>query len=114
MDTPGTEIDEQDAPPSMARSSLLRELPSTARGLRTRGALVAAACKVFERRGYLETRLSDITKAAKCSSGTFYIYFASKEEIFAAVLDLAQEDMMHPGGTPSGRRGRSRADHRGE
>ncbi|WP_249358207.1 TetR/AcrR family transcriptional regulator [Nocardia cyriacigeorgica] len=97
MDTAGIGVEGDEAAPSMARSSLLRELPSTARGLRTRGALVAAARKVFERRGYLETRLSDITKAAKCSSGTFYTYFASKEEIFAAVLELAQEDMMHPG-----------------
>lgn len=81
----------------MARSSLLRELPVTDRGLRTRSALIAAARKVFERSGYLDTRLIDITKAAKCSAGTFYTYFASKEEIFAAVLELAQEDMMHPG-----------------
>ncbi|TQF73682.1 TetR/AcrR family transcriptional regulator [Rhodococcus spelaei] len=81
----------------MARSSLLRELPSTERGLRTRSALIAAARKVFEKSGYLDTRLIDITKAAKCSAGTFYTYFSSKEEIFAAVLELAQEDMMHPG-----------------
>ncbi|WP_072750869.1 TetR/AcrR family transcriptional regulator [Rhodococcus maanshanensis] len=89
--------DRDDAPPSMARSGLLRELPATERGLRTRAALIAAARKVFERSGYLDTRLIDITKAAKCSAGTFYTYFASKEEIFAAVLELAQEDMMHPG-----------------
>ncbi|MFD4180441.1 TetR/AcrR family transcriptional regulator [Rhodococcus sp. NPDC058514] len=91
------EDDRDDAPPSMARSSLLRELPATERGLRTRSSLIAAARKVFERAGYLDTRLIDITKAAKCSAGTFYTYFASKEEVFAAVLELAQEDMMHPG-----------------
>lgn len=81
----------------MARESLLRELPTTGRGLRTRSALVAAARTVFERLGYLDARLSDITTAAKCSAGTFYTYFGSKEEIFAAVLQRAQEDMMHPG-----------------
>ncbi|MFF2082787.1 TetR/AcrR family transcriptional regulator [Nocardia sp. NPDC058176] len=97
METPGFEVEEQDVPPSMARSSLLRELPSTPRGLRTRAALVAAARRVFGQRGYLDTRLSDITEAAKCSSGTFYTYFAGKEEIFAAVMEVAQEDMMHPG-----------------
>lgn len=97
MDSPGIELDDEPAAPSMARSSLLRELPTTPRGLRTRAALVAAARKVFERRGYLETRLSDITTSAKCSAGTFYTYFGSKEEIFAAVLEVAQEDMMHPG-----------------
>ena len=86
-----------DSPPSMARSSLLRDLPTTERGLRTRAALVAAARKVFERMGYLDARLIDITRAAKCSAGTFYTYFSSKEEIFAAVLEVAQEDMLHPG-----------------
>jgi AcrR family transcriptional regulator len=91
------EDDHADSPPSMARSSLLRELPATERGLRTRAALVAAARKVFERMGYLDARLIDITRAAKCSAGTFYTYFSSKEEIFAAVLEVAQEDMLHPG-----------------
>jgi len=81
----------------MANSALLRELPATGRGLRTRAALISAARTVFERSGYLDARLADITKEAKCSAGTFYTYFSSKEEIFAAVLELAQEDMMHPG-----------------
>ena len=91
------EDDYADSPPSMARSSLLRDLPTTERGLRTRAALIAAARKVFERMGYLDARLIDITRAAKCSAGTFYTYFSSKEEIFAAVLEVAQEDMLHPG-----------------
>ncbi len=81
----------------MARSSLLREPPVTERGLRTRAALVAAARKVFERDGYLDARLIDITQAANCSSGTFYTYFAGKEEVFAAVLEVAQEDLLHRG-----------------
>lgn len=81
----------------MANSALLRDLPATERGLRTRSALVTAARTVFERQGYLDSRLIDITREAKCSAGTFYTYFSSKEEIFAAVLEIAQEDMMHPG-----------------
>src|SRR5699024_942292 len=71
--------------------------PVTERGARTRSALVAAARVVFERAGYLNTRLTDITREAHCSTGTFYTYFAGKEEILAAVLDEAQEDMLHPG-----------------
>jgi len=69
----------------------------TARGERTRASLVAAARVVFERDGYLDARLTDITVEAKCSTGTFYTYFTGKEEIFAAVLAAAQEDMLHPG-----------------
>ncbi len=96
---PSSDTDDtfDDSPPSMAPSSLLRDLPVTERGLRTRSSLIAAARTVFESTGYLDTRLVDITKRAKCSAGTFYTYFSSKEEIFAAVLELAQEDMLHPG-----------------
>lgn len=74
-----------------------RQLPATVRGARTRAALIAAARKVFERDGYLDAKLTDITKAAGCATGSFYTYFANKEEVFAAVLEQAQQDMMHPG-----------------
>ncbi|WP_431958359.1 TetR/AcrR family transcriptional regulator [Nocardia lijiangensis] len=83
--------------PSLADTSVLRELPITARGARTRAALVAAARAVFERDGYLDARLSDIAAEAKCSTGSFYTYFAGKEEILQAVLDLARDEMLHPG-----------------
>ena len=81
----------------MAATELLRDLPVTARGVRTRASLVAAARTVFERAGYLDARLTDITKEANCSTGSFYTYFDNKEQIFAAVLAVAQEDMLHPG-----------------
>jgi AcrR family transcriptional regulator len=74
----------------------VREPPRTARGARTRAALVAAARTVFERDGYLNARLTDITAEAKCSTGSFYTYFNNKEEVFAAVLEEAQEEMLHP------------------
>src|ERR1700757_189826 len=91
------EDDYADPPPSMARPSLLREPPATERGLRTRAALVAAARGVVARLADLDARRIDIARAANCSAGTFYTYFSSKEEIFAAVLEVAQEDMLHPG-----------------
>lgn len=72
-------------------------LPTTRRGLRTRAALVAAARVVFERDGYLAARIVDIPSEARVATGTFYTYFKSKEEIFAAVLEAAQDDMLHPG-----------------
>jgi AcrR family transcriptional regulator len=73
-----------------------REPPSSARGIRTRAGLVAAARTVFERDGYLSARLTDITAEAGCATGSLYTYFAGKEEIFAAVLEDAQEEMLHP------------------
>ncbi len=85
--------DTPDPPPG----AVPRDPPLTARGARTRASLVAAARAVFERDGYLESRLSDITQEARCSIGTFYTYFSDKEKILMAVLDAAQHDMLHPG-----------------
>lgn len=73
-----------------------REPPRTARGERTRAKLIAAARTVFERDGYLDARLADITTEAGTAAGSFYTYFSNKEEIFAAVLAEVQEEMLHP------------------
>jgi AcrR family transcriptional regulator len=51
---------------------------------------------VFERDGYLDSRIADISAEAKTATGSFYTYFDSKEEIFAAVLAELQDDMLHP------------------
>ncbi|HEY1278414.1 MAG TPA: helix-turn-helix domain-containing protein, partial [Acidimicrobiales bacterium] len=64
----------------------------TLRGQRTRAALVKAARAVFERRGYHDTRVVDITKAAGVAYGTFYTYFDSKELIFAEVVEELHRD----------------------
>lgn len=66
------------------------------RGLRTRAALIAAARTVFERDGYLDARITDITKEAGVAAGSFYTYFDGKREIFAALVETVQEDMLHP------------------
>lgn len=101
MDEASTATETIDAPRSA--SPLLRyptsnkELPTTARGKRTRESLIAGAKVVFARDGYIKARLTDMTLEAGCSTGTFYTYFSSKEEIMAAVADDVLGDMMHPG-----------------
>ncbi|GAB2655224.1 TetR/AcrR family transcriptional regulator [Gordonia jinhuaensis] len=86
-----------DALPPLSTRDAEKALPVTARGERTRAALISAARTVFERDGFSDARLTDITAEAKCSTGTFYTYFDSKEEILDAVLAQAHEDMLHPG-----------------
>lgn len=73
-----------------------REMPTTPRGLRTRARLIEAARVVFERDGFLDARLVDITAEASISAGSFYTYFDSKEEIFLAVLAEVEQEMLHP------------------
>lgn len=84
-------------PGSLVDERQLRSLPVTARGQRTRESLVRAARRVFERDGFINSRLTDIAAEAHTSIGTFYTYFDSKDEIFTAVLQVAQDDMLHPG-----------------
>ncbi|MEU8825053.1 TetR/AcrR family transcriptional regulator [Streptomyces sp. NPDC048636] len=69
----------------------------TRRGTRTKDALVAAARLIFERDGYLDARIIDIAAEAGVATGSFYTHFASKEEIFTAVLTELQDEMLHAG-----------------
>jgi len=62
------------------------EQPLTAKGRRTQTALTAAARKVFERDGFVNARVTDITKEAGVAHGTFYSYFDSKETVFQVVI----------------------------
>src|SRR5947208_7545585 len=62
-----------------------RELRS--RGRRTRERLLTAGAEVFADRGYHAARVDDVVKLAETSHGTFYLYFANKEELFHALAE---------------------------
>jgi len=58
-----------------------------ARGLATRERLLDAGARVFATRGMHAARVDDIVKVAATSHGTFYLYFANKEELFRALAE---------------------------
>jgi AcrR family transcriptional regulator len=70
--------------------------PSSARGTRTRDALIEAARYVFERDGFLDARITDISAEAGVATGSFYTYFTSKDDAFTAVMEQVEEEMLHP------------------
>ena len=87
--SPGTltTVARSDAPARPPKAASLR-----ARGQRTMRRLLDAGITVFAARGYHSARVDDIVKAAKTSHGTFYLYFANKEDLFQAlVTDVATE-----------------------
>ncbi|MGD9958310.1 TetR/AcrR family transcriptional regulator [Nocardioides sp.] len=68
--------------------------PVTDRGALRKEGLLVAARRVFETKGFVDTRVSDIVKEAKVSHGTFYTYFDTKEAVFTAVAHRVIEEML--------------------
>jgi AcrR family transcriptional regulator len=63
-----------------------------AQGKRTMRRLLDAGLRVFARRGFHAARVDDIVRAARTSHGTFYLYFANKEDLLRALaVDCANE-----------------------
>ncbi|HET6952029.1 MAG TPA: helix-turn-helix domain-containing protein [Acidimicrobiales bacterium] len=60
----------------------------------TRGLLLAAACDVFEDRGYKATTVGAITDRAETAHGTFYLYFRNKEDAFCRVVEAVIADEL--------------------
>ena len=67
----------------------------SARGTRTRQRLLEAAEAVFAEHGYHDASVVKITEAAGVGQGTFYLYFASKQEIFDELVRDLNRRVRH-------------------
>ena len=65
------------------------------RGARTRQRLLEAAEDVFAELGYHEASIVKITEAAGVAQGTFYLYFASKKEVFDELVRDLNRRVRH-------------------
>jgi len=57
----------------------------------SRHRILAAARKLFARRGYAAATMRDIAKAANTSIGNLYFYFGHKDELMGAILAEGRE-----------------------
>jgi len=55
--------------------------------------LFDAGMRVFAERGYHAARVDDIVRAARTSHGTFYLYFANKEDLLRALAVDCADDL---------------------
>ncbi len=54
-----------------------------------RSQILAAAKEVIADRGYHKASINEIIRRADIARGTFYLYFESKEKVFASILEEA-------------------------
>jgi AcrR family transcriptional regulator len=74
------------APTALARSQRA-EMAKAAR----REEILGAARRVFSERGFKGTTIADIAEEARIALGTVYLYFPSKEDLFAALSQRFSE-----------------------
>jgi AcrR family transcriptional regulator len=67
----------------------------SARGVETRTRLLGAAEDVFGELGYHDASIVKITEAAGVGQGTFYLYFASKKDVFDELVRDLNRRVRH-------------------
>src|SRR5271156_1606458 len=79
--------------PSLGGGTPAQDRELRAQGRETVRKLLEAGMIEFEERGFGGVRVDDVVKRAGISHGTFYLYFANKEDLFKALLKDALHDM---------------------
>ena len=87
-----------DAETSQIRPSLDGGTPAQERELGRQGRetvrkLLEAALAEFNEKGFQAVRVDDVVRRAKTSHGTFYLYFANKDDLYRTLLRDALRDM---------------------
>ena len=58
--------------------------------------IIAKALELFVKKGYRETKVSDIAKAANMSTGLMFHYFESKEQLYEKLVQIGIEGTKSP------------------
>ena len=79
--------------PSLGGGAPAQDRELRAQGRETVRKLLEAGTIEFEERGFNGVRVDDVVRRAGISHGTFYLYFANKDDLFKALLRDALHDM---------------------
>ncbi|MBC2716345.1 MAG: MerR family transcriptional regulator [Desulfobacteraceae bacterium] len=86
-------INQVDSPVSTAYNGydVGKPVTTTKEKKKKRQEIIKHAIQIFSHKGYHQTKISDITGSMKISTGTFYLYFNNKRDLFIEVID----DVFH-------------------
>jgi len=62
-----------------------------------RAAILNAATGVFAEKGFFNSKVADIAKAAGVADGTVYLYFKNKDDVLHSIFDRAMEEFIGDG-----------------
>ncbi len=57
--------------------------------------ILRAAIKTFARKGFYNTRISDIAKEANVADGTIYLYFKNKDTLLVSLFEESMNQIIH-------------------
>lgn len=59
-----------------------------------RDRILDAAVRVFARKGFYATRVSEVAKAAEVADGTIYLYFRSKDDLLVSLFENRVDKLL--------------------
>jgi len=81
--------------PPGTSSALRRRSPAPP--LPKRDAILRAAIDVFASRGYFNSQVADVARAAGVAAGTVYLYFRSKDDLLVSVFERSMREALEEG-----------------
>jgi TetR/AcrR family transcriptional regulator, fatty acid metabolism regulator protein len=62
-----------------------------------REAILRSATSVFAEKGFFNSKVADIAKAAGVADGTVYLYFKNKDDVLHSIFDRAMDEFIADG-----------------
>lgn len=84
----------QERAPETAESDVSSAAPRRRKSEETRRRIMEAGREVFTRKGYHDTRVSEIIDRTGLGHGTFWLYFRDKEDLLRALVEEMLEDFV--------------------
>jgi TetR/AcrR family transcriptional regulator, fatty acid metabolism regulator protein len=64
------------------------------RGGEKRGRILRAAVKIFSRKGFFNSKVSEIARAAEVADGTIYLYFRNKDDLLISLFEETMGEVV--------------------